>query len=466
MNYFSITNKRSKYFKYFACLFSLLIVYYLVFIYSDIRITHHVSFTFLDLLFDGKLSDFYDVCISDSFTRGYGASYYISLYIIFAIWELPAWLLFKFGLIAEQSTVALLWIKSLVVLFVLLTLYYFEKVIKYLEPKDKEFFIFIFSSSLFLVIPSFAVAQYDSISLSITLLGLLQCLKDEKVSIKTIAWFSVAISLKLFALIPFIILILLKEKRISIIILDLIGGLTVPLCCILPFLHSAGFQQAVFSFGGGMIDRLGRIGLSFGTYSISFFFLCFFCVCILAYYWNCESNVDFLRRFTWLITIVYFAIFTFMVNAHPFWIVLISPFLVLLIATDDYNLKINLILETFIELTLTLIQAIAFYWVMLTRDSFDYLVLKKIPVFSDVLQINNFSQLISKLGFQKYIPILNTLFFVLCVFLLGINAPWLNKDVLEKEDSHNITLKNGACFFRIFIIFSYLIMSILITFFI
>jgi uncharacterized membrane protein len=70
----------------------------------------------------------------------------------------------------------------------------------------------IFASSPIAVFAVFIFGQYDIIGIFFTMLGFYYYVKDNRLRFSL--FFSLAISVKYFALIPFLPLLLLKEKRI------------------------------------------------------------------------------------------------------------------------------------------------------------------------------------------------------------------------------------------------------------
>ena len=178
----------------FVCFAVLLAGYYVSLLYSDITVTHYHSFSFLDCLFSGNLKGFYAYTVDNQF-GGWAAVYYLPVYIIFGLWNLPVWILCKFGILSQQGSVALLWIKALVIVCVLGCTYFIAKISEKFKNANPVFAAFLFLSSLPVVIPTFAVAQYDVIALLVTLWGFYQFLNEETISWKTLLIFSVAISL-------------------------------------------------------------------------------------------------------------------------------------------------------------------------------------------------------------------------------------------------------------------------------
>lgn len=63
-----------------------------MFMYADVFATVEHSFNFLDSLFSGRVLDFYQIAIEHS-AYSHPAVYDIPIYIIFGVWNLPAYII-------------------------------------------------------------------------------------------------------------------------------------------------------------------------------------------------------------------------------------------------------------------------------------------------------------------------------------------------------------------------------------
>ena len=98
-----------------------LLVCFFTMYYADITVTSRFSLIFLDSLFDGSPLSFYSNALASGIAPE-GAVYDIGMYIIFAVWNLPVWILQKTARLNAMSVGALLWVKLLPVLCAFLSM--------------------------------------------------------------------------------------------------------------------------------------------------------------------------------------------------------------------------------------------------------------------------------------------------------------------------------------------------------
>lgn len=175
----------------------------------------------VDCLREGRLFDFYEVTMQNP-VCGVEAFYFIPVYIVFAVWNLPAWIATRFMGVGIDNTFCMLWSKGIVVFFSILSMWMLYRILAKIKYEHLEYAVFLFASSLFLFVPALAISQYDVIHIFFTLWGIDLYVADEKISWRVLTVFSIAVSMKLFAFFPFLILVLLNEKRIRYIIFDLV----------------------------------------------------------------------------------------------------------------------------------------------------------------------------------------------------------------------------------------------------
>ena len=125
-------------------------------------------------------------------------------------------------------------------------------------------------------------------------------------------------------------------------------------------------------------------------------------------------------------------------------------------------MKINFTLEILLELSIIIVYASIFYWVMLNNTSFSYLLFKNIPVYSNILQIDSFSQIVDLVNLRNLLPIFYSLFAVVSGALLFINWPGYKKDASLEIVNENVITKEWLYIIRIICLIVYFTMSIVI----
>lgn len=321
------------------------IIYLLIFyayMYSDILITTSHGINFWDILFQGKIRDFYNLCISDIDNSAYQiyneAGYDILIYIIFAIWNFPLWLIKHFFKInIWHSALAMIWAKSLVLFFCILNWKAILKICKKMNMNEQQLhtvsLLLISSPLLFSCV--FVFSQYDVIYLFFVLLAVYYYLDDnDKMFLGMMA---IAIPIKPLAAFVFPPLILYKEKNVFKIMGQTFCILSpwALLKVILPAKFGAGYVLVFMLFKNKIVVEFEAISL-FVLLNIAFYILCY---CIKFNEISFKKNV---------IQICYLSFYVFLsvCIGSPYWYILMLPFQIILICANWENRYISAILET------------------------------------------------------------------------------------------------------------------------
>lgn len=310
------------------------VFFFYCFVYSDIIYTANHSLILLDCIYEGKLRSFYDIVTQRYMPPAY---YDFAIYVIFAIWELPLWLVQKSGL-ADHSLdylLGVLWAKTIILCFASVCLIYMWRILKLAGIDNKYSLIFFFSTDLLVTAALCLMGQYDVIPLSFILAGLYYYLNNDQK--KFIFAFAIAIPIKAFAMLLFLPLLVQKEKNFLKIILKIILVLIpiVALRLLIPIsVHQGGSNVSLL---------LGRFLSNFFVASngrISFFVICYI---LLITYCYIHTFKDIL--YSSIVTAVFaFSIFLLLINPHPQWWIYIVPFIVILIMLNrESNVVLQLI---------------------------------------------------------------------------------------------------------------------------
>lgn len=396
--------------------------------YTDIVIIYEEAFHLLDCIALGKFSEFYNYSYLNS-SFDVVPVYDLLIYIIFAIWGLPVWVIHKLTGIEEYALYAIpveLWFKALLIIFLIAGAYYIKKIGRSLEMEKGgyvQWMVFAYLSSMILVLPVFDVAQVDIISIFFILGGFYYYLEGDMK--RFIAFFAIAIPMKLFALFIFVPLLLYQEKRIIYIIRNAILGLVLLVAVKLPFLDTMEeVSVAKNLFNYDMMNRLMSSTAFSHDQELSVFILLFALLCIYCFYKK-PDNVDERKGYA-----AYFAFATFMLlfmflsECHPYWIVFLSPFLTILIFYNG-NLKLNLLLEIGLSITFIIDRMFLFWGVFGRSTTFDFLFLQNIG------PRNKFERIPLKafLDYFNYLDYRHAcigVFFACSIALLIINLPYKN----------------------------------------
>lgn len=364
-----------------ALLAALLVLAYVVFLYGDVRATFEHSFNFLDAVFSGRLRDFYTISIQHTST-GHPAVYDVPLYAVFALWNLPTYVIYKitgFGYL--NSTPAELWLKTMIVVAALASakvLADFARDLGVERPRTR-WVAFFFLSSMSVFMPVFVVVQYDIVLVLVMLLAMRAYARGSRRGF--LGWFLFANTLKLFAVFLFVPLVLLREKRIRVAIAELATGMLGILACRLLYRGDPGHEAATGGFTDGMMDRLrathiGWIGGEAPLMAIPLFVVFVIGLVVFAYAVRPSSERERNVLAVYLGMAVYL-VFMALVPLNPYWLVLVAPFTVLIIFLNPRHFVLNSLLEAGFASSIVLIYSRVGYS-MYNHEIFEYLLLPHI----------------------------------------------------------------------------------------
>ena len=342
-------------------LFLLLIALFFVISYSygDIIITTRHSIRLWDCLFDGHFFDFYHYNVNAAtensvFTTPQSAAYDFTIYLIFAIWNFPLWVVEKlFQIPVTENFFCLIWPKLLLVLSAFFAAKSLKRIVTVLDLGEKaaNWVPFIWCSSVLVCSSMLMISQYDIISLLFILLGFEAYLKaDTK---KFILFFALATSCKYFALLIFLPLVLLRWKKIWQIIALTVSSFALTLFWKALFLLAS--QSIVEpSIVGSLLNTISTNTLDVGLYSAALFFIAFIATCIFAYSRNDEPELQKLNAL--YVSTASMIGFIALTQIYPYWCILATPFLVLICFANRERLKLNLFLEMGLGLSIVFQQ--------------------------------------------------------------------------------------------------------------
>lgn len=408
-----------------ALLGLVLFVAYVSFLYGDIRATFEHSFNFLDSVFSGHLRDFYTISIEHTSTT-HPAVYDIPIYAIFAIWNLPTYIIYKqTGFNYLNSTPAELWLKLMLVVFTVIAAWLIYDIVRKLgnDKKQSQWAAFFFLTSISVFVPVFVVAQYD-IVLIVAVLFAIRAYVSGKFK-QFIAWFVLANTLKLFAIFIFIPLLILREKRISRAFLQFLVGLSGLVVCRLIYLNDSGYKTATGGFLDTMLSRLTSTGINLFSsgleLKVSFFLTILFGVTIFAFVKKAKNQNE-LNMFALYISFAVFLAFITLVPLNPYWIILIAPFSTLLIFASRKNLLINSLMEMGVVGSVTLIYT-RIGWQMYNQAIFDQLLLPHIARRPETPRYATIDQAIASAGLDKGTSFIVAFMMACAIGLLVVNFP-------------------------------------------
>lgn len=342
--------------------------------YADFYETGLEGVRFWDILFEGKIHHFY----SQVFLIGnmqYVPLYDFPMYIIFALWNFPLWVVEKCtGIDIYHSVLCLMWMKSMLLFWLLLFQKAFGGVIELVvdgsrnrlsEMRNRGEMLFL--TSTFTVTGIAVLGQYDIITMTFMMLGLKAYLQGDKKWFTI--WFALAAPLKYFSLLIYAPLVLMDEKRIrrilvqafSVILPMVFFWIAVPYgrAELVPGCTFSGSSEGT-NVAKPIYDALFVHGsVAFGTLFIYIFAEMAFLIFCYAYQRRKED--DRTRITIYLCLMAYVIQFT-AAYSHPYWLILMSPFMILVILADPEKSYLNLMAETLMTAAMVGAQIMYFEW--------------------------------------------------------------------------------------------------------
>mgnify|MGYP000434069289 FL=1 len=300
--------------------FLILAVLFVLCAHSDVKLTGNRSF----LMYE-HFTDFYQASYEQS--GGYWANYLPSTFLAYAIWNLPLYLTGHAPeAILTNSFINIMWYKLLPVILYFITAQLMYRIGKEMGFGEKKSLLCKFA---FLVFPmgvfsQFIFSQYDIFTVFFMVLGFYLFLTGKMWQFALA--FGMAATFKYHAVLYFLVLLLLKEKKIRNLIRYTIL-MAVPLAVeILPNMGSEAFRRNVFGFGAlEYVQKPFALGFFSG---INLLAAVAAFVLVWAYQRKTETKGELESWAVFFCVAVSFAIFGFS-TWNPQWILLMAPFLVL-----------------------------------------------------------------------------------------------------------------------------------------
>jgi len=420
---------------------------FLTMLYVDNLTNSNAGYIVVDRIFKGEFRQLYNE--SDW-------SYGLSIYMIYALWSIPIWFINHIsGLEINRNAIpVLLYYKLLLVLFAVWSIYLIGKIAEQLYVDKKQEVQLQYVSSFLFIFPIFGVAQCDIIGLSFVLLGLYFYIKEQ--DILFILSFSVAITMKYFAVLVFVPLVLFRFRRIIKLITVLVAGMVLTIGSIV-IIHGSNAGATAMNnpdfYVTNHIRRLAEVRIDMGASRIvgllEFFYIL---LCILAYILPNQDKRKNKEYAVWLIFGGYLCFFLFH-NCNFYWYVLLAPFMILLAYIKPGLTKICLLLETIYGITVALDCMNKQFWVFLGPDTFNYLFIKK-----DIINNWLFTRIYWFL--ESYMPAILGISYASIIAILVLAFPGIKDISIEDENEKEMRI---VTWMRIGVIYVWIILALVGT---
>lgn len=351
------------------------LMFFYSFIYNDILETMRVGISLWNDLFSGNIRHLYAgrwEMTPVAYTKEVQAVYDFPIYIVFALWNFPLWIAETFFKVdVFNSVLCLMWGKTLLLVATVLITWAIYRLCLTLELSKEisEFVCILFITSNFFMTSVIMMSAYDIVALYFVIEGMNFYFKGDRRGF--LICFMCAIPLKFFALLLFIPLVLLIEKRILRIIgygimsilpilvfrllvpCQAMAGEALPFCFLdmfrstdlsnLAFLYTVTYEEALV---------LGRIYPSFIAWIILF---------LVCYFLKPEGKEGINKWGIYLCFLSYAILFTTCMS-HPYWLLIMVPISAILMGQNYKYLYVNMILEMVYTWGMILAQIFKFPW--------------------------------------------------------------------------------------------------------
>ena len=319
-----------------------------LYLYSDICHSSVKGVVFWETMFQGRMDEFYSYfypAVENSyFPDGLeGGSYDFLFYIIFAIWDFPLWCFEKITGVSFLSTyVTRLYAKGIVLFFAIISGCLVKKIIESIDAGKGKRGLFYFLFSPLLLCVTVVIGGYDIIAVFFTLLGIWFYMEEREIPF--IISFAIASVCKMFALLVFVPLVLIKQKNVLKVIAQMLGGTSIIIA-----------SKVITIIGG--INRISETSMlahanliNFKMFSKAFSFIqmgkvpLFFALTFI-FWWMCWKKKAATKIEIIYIALISMSIFVVFVDIQPYWIVLLVPYVAIIMAINTANIVNNFILE-------------------------------------------------------------------------------------------------------------------------
>lgn len=352
-------------------LFILLILFY-GFIYNDILETTRMGISFWEQLFVGRIRFFYNNFVEMNpfaYTKQVQGVYDFPIYIAFAIWDFPLYLLYKFaGVDVFNNVLCIMWIKTLLLLFTVLLMKAMFDLCKAvgLSDSDSSLALLLFITSDFYMTSIALMCAYDIIPLYFSIIGVKAYIEDDMK--KFVGMFMLAIPLKFFALLLFIPLLVLKEKNVIKIAVSTFLSV-LPIIVFRILIPCSGNGTGIRLSDAAVSTDLSHLALYYVIryYSemalgrIYYFLLCYGVFVLICYFIKSDRS-DNNKRWTIYVALMSYIILFVTCYSHPYWLIIMMPFVAIIMVINKEYLHISLLLEWVFSLGLILAQIFEFSW--------------------------------------------------------------------------------------------------------
>lgn len=408
--------------------------------YADLRSLTVWSLNIWDnLYFTGNPLDFYEFSaqnINNAPHAKVGSD--ILIYIPWAIWNLPIWILHRFfNLPVMEHPVMLFYSKCFLLFLIVCCFVVIQKIGKLFSAGTEQIScsIFLFITGFFTLVSTAYIGQNDILVIFVLLLGIYALLDGRWRTF--LFWSALSIAFKPYFIFPYIAIILLKEKRIHYIALYGLSGMSIYMLQKLPFLNEPMYVESVLDGPTKLIIHMffeNVINLT--PHMVSVFVVSLLTVYVLAYFDDGGQETN--QKVIYYSTLSYICFFLF-IRYESYRPLYLFTFMTLIIMIKPVYYRINLLIETVTT------ACLMYYYLYNGSCFFDGLYLELPFAHESVVSLSAFAKSIIPTSYNYLC--MSVMLLALVIFAV-INHPKFHiqtKALTMKEEPYIVVLR--SCLF-------------------
>lgn len=436
--------------------------------YSDQSNTVRQSIAFFNEILKGNFTGGYEAVIDLVGTPGnwdIPAAYEPFTYIIVGAFSLPVVLLYHFQIIGlpvgSYNGIGDMWFTLFVKVQHLVLIggtaaciYHICNALGREKEEAKNGILYFISGTSFLYY-ALAIGQMEIYVVFFSTLGILYWIKKEHK--KFLLCFAIAIPIKMFALLIFFPLLLIREKRIWKIIIDLLAGCSIWIILKVVFHANDAYRISVAEPNQRMFDSIFANQLPGGNTILSaipIFLLIYVLICICVFFMNDEKHENFFAIY--LPFVVYATLFSF-IGHYPYWMVLITPFLPLLMIYDPQKKNGNLLIASIVGICYNMTVVFGHRWAFSSIEDIDT---SFVPLLFEKRELSEIAygevaQVFHNSFVEKMVPAFTAFYVAGFLWLIIYNLPlkWLKDKMIEVKGQ-------GLIYLRILAIVPFVVLNV------
>lgn len=434
--------KTTPYWWEYSIIFLVSMVMILFYIYWDFKTLTIWSTSILDCIVDGNLYDYYQVVADNVYNvhHSYNGYNYLSL-IPWAIWNIPIWLLQRFaGINIVDHTLMLVWSKLFLVFMVAIIIFFTRKIIECFTDDDTliKWSNYLIITSPFLFMAIALAGQTDVIVIALAVMAVYFLLKGKKGLFFLLMAFS--ISAKPFFIFAYIAVVLLIEKNIIKIFLEIVVSFAPSMLFNAIYANAPMYKESISAgtsnsiIGKTLENCIPATGRAFIPTQIdgkaSIVVIGLVLIYFVAYFINYEEKKEEKGNYIIYMMVAPMLVYMAFANYEFYRKVYLLPFLIIMFAINKKLWVVNVLLEKILGIVgviLALFGAFTAYLDCINRG-----LMQRFGLLQSVskCKYNSLVALIAEKTGENF-----TVFQILCVsvfvavslILLVINFPYISK---------------------------------------